>query len=89
MKNTMGDLHNHLMCQIERLNDEDVDGEKLDGEIRRAEAMAKIAKTMVENARVVLGAETLAAEHGMRTTAPPMLDGGGKPSRPNGNGGAP
>ena len=42
MKNTLGDLNNHLFAQLEKLGDEDLNGEQMDAEIRRAEAMAMI-----------------------------------------------
>ena len=30
MKNTLGDLNNHLFAEIERLSDEDLQGEELE-----------------------------------------------------------
>ena len=36
MKNTLGDLSNHLFMELERLSDEDLADEELETEIRRA-----------------------------------------------------
>ena len=40
MKNTLGDLNNHLFAQLEKLGDDDLKGNELEAEIRRSEAMA-------------------------------------------------
>lgn len=33
MRNTLGDLNNHLFAQLERLSDEDIKGEELREEV--------------------------------------------------------
>ena len=48
-RNTLGDLNNHLFAQLERLSDEDLQGEQLREEIIRAKAVASIAKEIVES----------------------------------------
>lgn len=48
MKNTLVDLNNHLFEQLEKLNDDDLTGEALDTEIKRAETMSKISEQIVK-----------------------------------------
>lgn len=56
MKNTLGDLNNHLFMQLERLNDEDLENEKLKEEIGRAKSVSGIADKIIENGKLVLEA---------------------------------
>ena len=59
MKNTLGDLNNHLFMQLERLNDEEVKGEHLTEEKERAKAITNIAKEIIANGTLVLQAKKL------------------------------
>jgi len=72
-RNKLEDLNNHLFEQLERLNDEDISSEQLEKEMRRAEAMAKIADQIVKNGHLALRACEFSSEYGLKTTMPEML----------------
>lgn len=59
MKNTLGDLNNHLFAQLERLSDEDIKGDNLKEEINRAKAVSDIAAKIIANGSLVLSAQRL------------------------------
>lgn len=59
MKNTLGDLNNHLFAQLERLNDEDLKGDALAEEINRAKAINSVAIQIISNGSLVLSAKRL------------------------------
>lgn len=77
MKNTLGDLNNHLFAQLERLGDEDLSGEKLQDEISRTKSITEVATQIIDNARVVLKAQELSYEYGQtnKKEIPKMLEG--------------
>ena len=74
MRNTLGDLNNHLFAQIERLSDEELEGEKLKEELLRSKAIEGIAKEIISNANVVLQAKKHTTEY-MSENMPRMLEG--------------
>lgn len=56
MKNTLGDLNNHLFAEIERLVDESTTGEELEQEINRAKAVTAVSSQVIQNAKLILEA---------------------------------
>ena len=76
VKNTLGDLNNHLFEQLERLNDEDLEGEKLDAEIARAKAISGISRDIISNANLVLKAKLVTKSNEYNgLEAPKILEG--------------
>ena len=73
MKDTLGDLNNHLFMQLERLNDEDLKGDKLTEEIERSKAVTNVAKEIIANANIVLQAKKYTTEY--LSEVPKMLEG--------------
>ena len=61
MKNTLVDLNNHLFAELERLADEELQGEKLAEEIERAKAIREIASQVINNANTALRAQEFKA----------------------------
>ena len=77
MKNTLGDLNNHLFMQLERLNEEELQGEKLREEVLRSKAITDIARNIIDNSKVVLESEKFKADVLGRAECecPKMLEG--------------
>lgn len=71
MKNKLADLNNHLFAQLERLGDEDLTGEQIADEVKRAGAITDVADQIIRNADLQLKAANLLAVHGDRFR--PML----------------
>lgn len=73
MKNTLTDLNNYLFEAIERLND-DLTEEELNKEIKRSNAVQKVAKTIIENGSLALQAKKHLDDYGKGETVElPML----------------
>ena len=76
MKNTLGDLNNHLFAQLEKIGCEDLVGEELEEELRRTEAMAKISEQIVKNEELQFKAMKHMDEYGYerKKMVPTMLE---------------
>lgn len=76
MKNTLGDLNNHLFAQLEKLGDDDLNGEALEAEIRRSEAMAKVGEQIIKTGELQLKAMQHMDEYGYerQKEVPEMLE---------------
>ncbi|MDO6799391.1 hypothetical protein [Shimia thalassica] len=64
MKNKLSDLNNHLFAQLERLEQEDLDADAIDREVKRAEAIVEVSDQVLRIADTGLKAAKLFAEHG-------------------------
>jgi len=56
VKNKLTDLNDHLFEMLERLNDEDLSGERLKQEVTRAGAMVAVSKQIIDNASLTVRA---------------------------------
>ena len=76
VKNTLGDLNNHLFEMLERLNDDELDDEKLDKELKRAEGMTKVSEQILKNGELQYKAFKLQKEYGLieKDAVPAMLE---------------
>lgn len=56
MAKNLSDLNSILFDQLERLSNPDLEGEKLNEEIQRTEAVVKVSGQIIGNANIVLQA---------------------------------
>lgn len=63
MKNTLDDLNDYLFCALERLNDEELQGDKLIAELKRCEGIVKVGSVIVDNADLKLRAFEMAGNN--------------------------
>lgn len=76
MKNTIMDLNNYLFEQLERLNDDKLTDEQLDKEIKKSEAIGKVANIIIQNGTLALNAKKHYDEYGInRDIHIPLLEG--------------
>lgn len=75
-KNKLLDLNNHLFEALERINDDELQGEKLQEEMARAKTITQIGNTIINNASLALEAKKYKDEFVRGTTLPLMIENG-------------
>lgn len=73
MKNKLIDLNNHLFAQLERLSDEDLQGDKLREEIERSKSVASIAQNIIANGKLLLDAHIAVGERLLNKDSLPRM----------------
>ena len=64
MRNTLGDLNNILFETLERIIDADPDEDEIEAEIKRSEAVTKVAEAIIKNGELALRAAKHSDEYG-------------------------
>jgi len=67
-------LNGALFDQLDRLNDPELAGDKLEQEMKRAQSVTSVSKEIVANARTALDAEKFRAEVGSLHKLPRLLE---------------
>ena len=55
-RNKISDLNNHLFAQLEKLNDDQLQGDQLNTEVNRARAMSGLASQIINSTKLTLDA---------------------------------
>ncbi len=69
-RNQIEDLNNHLFAALERLNDEDIEGDKLREEIERSKAIAIVGGKVVDGMKTQADFFRMMLENGYRPEIP-------------------
>jgi hypothetical protein len=59
-RNKISDLNNHLFAQLEKLNDDQLQGDNLNTEVNRARAMSSLASQIINSTKLTLDAIKMA-----------------------------
>lgn len=73
MRNNLSALNDYLFESIERIMDDDLSGEVLEEEIKRAEMVTDVAKVIVQNAELALKVMKHAEEYGIEKKEIPVM----------------
>lgn len=76
MKNTLQDLNNYLFGQLEAIDDDSLNQDQLDMQIRKSEAICKVADRIIQNSEITLKAMAYMDEYGIQYHTPNLLEGG-------------
>ncbi|MCA0334381.1 MAG: hypothetical protein LCH44_10585 [Bacteroidetes bacterium] len=63
-RNKIIDLNNHLFAAIERLSDDEITGDALEAEIKKAAAITNVATSIIDSAKVQIEAMKLLQKSG-------------------------
>lgn len=63
-RTTLNDLNEYLFQEMDRPTNEDLSADELDKEIKRSDALQKIAKTVIDNGALALQAKKYLDEYG-------------------------
>lgn len=63
-KTSLTDLNEYLFEALDRITNEDLKGEELESEIKRADAVTDIAKTIIDNGHLTLNVMKHLDEYG-------------------------
>ena len=63
-KTTLNDLNEYLFQELDRLTNDNLSAEELDKEIKRSDALQKVAKTIIDNGTLALQAKKHLDEYG-------------------------
>lgn len=66
MKNKYNDLNNYLFEQLERINDDDLDEQQLESAIKKADAITKVAETIIKNGELALKTANFLNQNGAK-----------------------
>lgn len=62
MRNSLMDLNNHLFEAMERLNDDELQGDALEAELKRSDALSKVAGQIISNGQLMVRAHQVRSE---------------------------
>lgn len=65
MKSSLSDLNEYLFDALNNISNEDLNGEDLDREIKRSEAITRISKTIIENGELALKVKMHLDDYGL------------------------
>lgn len=77
MKNTLTDLNNYLFEQLERLNDDTLDEEQLERELKKSDMVVKVSEKIIQNGELAFKTMQHLDKAGYTAgnrTVPPMLE---------------
>lgn len=77
MKNTLTDLNNYLFEQLERLNDDSLDQEQLERELRKTDSIVKVSDKIIQTGELAFRTMQHMDSYGYTAKerfVPPMLE---------------